>query len=431
MPVYFAAIADDDTGATDLAGMLAMRGMNAVVLMDEPSASDFNRWTQDAECVVLGTASRSIAPADAYARTLRAVRLLQTLQPQVLEVKYCSTFDSTAQGNIGPSLDAALDATGERFTVCLPALPVNGRTTYMGHHFVGSQLLSDSSMKHHPLTPMTDANLVAHLQSQTRRRVGLLPLADVRKGSSHATATLQVLRDSGVEIAILDCTSDEDLCVICEAISGLRLISGSSAPAMYLPRNWTDRPPLPLALRQRKGRGGMLVVAGSYSEATRGQNEWLRGQGAVTVTLSALQLALQQDVGNSNEIGEALLNNQVCLVQLSRNREEVQAHLAASGKTAMETGTLIAGGLARVIKQVLSHMLPHGLIVAGGETSGAITRALAIGAIRVGANIEPGVPLCLTLTDPELPAVFKSGNFGGPEFYGRAMEAIRALYAAK
>src|SRR3982751_3825225 len=197
MPVSFAAVADDDTGATDLAGMLAERGMRAVLILDQPASKDFELWTRDADAVILGTAARSIPASEAYDRTRRAVRLLQTLSPAVLEIKYCSTFDSTPTGNIGPSIDAAMDETGETFTVALPALPVLGRTTYMGYHFVWRQLLSDSPMRNHPLNPMTNANLATHLQSQTKRRVGALTYPDAGMGPARIYQRLDELRAEG------------------------------------------------------------------------------------------------------------------------------------------------------------------------------------------------------------------------------------------
>ncbi|MEK7408778.1 MAG: four-carbon acid sugar kinase family protein, partial [Acidobacteriota bacterium] len=231
MSIVFGSVADDDTGATDLAGMLADQGLQTVLIIDLPSEAHFSEWTRGHDAVVIGVATRAAAPAAAYERTRAAIRLLATLQPRVVEIKYCSTFDSTPEGNIGQAIEAAMDELGEPFTVALPALPVNGRTTYMGYHFVHKHLLSDSPMRHHPLTPMTNPYLVTHLQSQTRRKVGLAhyPVSRTR---------LERVREQGAEIAILDCISDADLTNVCAAIADLRLITGSSAPAMKLPRVW-------------------------------------------------------------------------------------------------------------------------------------------------------------------------------------------------
>lgn len=428
MPVWFAAVADDDTGATDLAGMLADRGMRAALILGEPAPEDFERWTSEADAVVIGTGSRSVAPDVAYHRTRQAVQLLKTLQPETLQIKYCSTFDSTESGNIGPSIDAALDETGQSFTVALPALPVNGRTTYMGYHFVGQQLLSDSPMRHHPLNPMTNAHLLTHLQSQTKRRVGLLAYPDAGKGPARIQQRLEDLRAAGVEIAILDCISNEDLWSICQAISGLPLITGSSAPGMYLPLSWRQTDPQPMPYQAEKSGRGFLVVAGSYSEATRRQNEWLASQDVAVVTLDALKLAGSPELSVAATIADSLKEGRTCLIQVSRDRERVQAHFRAQNKTDIEAGERIARGLAEVVKSALRLVSPEGLILAGGETSSIIARALGFRALRVGPNVEPGVPVCVTLTEPVLPVVFKSGNFGSEYVYGRAMNAIRNLH---
>jgi 3-dehydrotetronate 4-kinase len=431
MPVWFAAVADDDTGATDLAGMLAERGMRVVLIINEPSPEDLEWWTGEADAVVIGTASRSVKAGVAYRRTRQAVHLLRTLHPEVLQIKYCSTFDSTAAGNIGPSIDAAMDETGEPFTIALPALPVNGRTTYMGYHFVGQQLLSDSPMRNHPLNPMTNANLLTHLQSQTKRRVGLVAYPDAGRGPVRIHERLSELRAEGVEIAILDCISQEDLWSICGAISGLPLITGSSAPGMYLPLSWQQTPPQPIVCGDGKGARGFLVVAGSYSEATRRQNDWLASQDVLVVTLDALELAGSAEPSVPHAICESLAAGQTCLLQVSRDRERVHEYFHVQNKTEIEAGERIAHGLAKVVRGVLRVAAPEGLILAGGETSSIISRALGFRALRVGPNIEPGVPVCMTLTDLVLPVVFKSGNFGSEYFYGSAMNAIRNLRTIK
>ena len=204
------------------------------------SEACLEEWTRGYDAAVIGAGTRALAPREAYERTRAAVRLLARRKPRVLEIKYCSTFDSTTEGNIGPSLDAAMDELGEAFTVALPALPVNGRTTYMGHHFVGRQLLSDSSMRNHPLTPMTNPNLVSHLQSQTRRKVGMAAWPVTREA-------LDRLRGEGVEIAVLDCISDDDLAGVCAAIAHLpadqrQLRAGHEAARRVAPRGLVDSP---------------------------------------------------------------------------------------------------------------------------------------------------------------------------------------------
>jgi uncharacterized protein YgbK (DUF1537 family) len=235
------------------------------------------------------------------------------------------------------------------------------------------------------------------------------------------------LRTEGYEIAILDCVTNEDLWSICGAISGLSLITGSSAPAMHLPLSWQRTDPQPVVCRNGETGRGFLVVAGSYSEATRRQNDWLASQDVLIVTLDALELSGSAEPSAPAMITESLAAGRTCLLTVSRDRERVQEYFRAQGKTEIEAGERIARGLAQVVRSVLSAISPKGLIIAGGETSSIISRTLGFRALRVGPNIEPGVPVCVTLTNPVLPVVFKSGNFGSEYFYGMAMNAIRNL----
>ena len=415
----FCAVADDDTGATDLAGMLSEEGLRTVLVVD----GDPERWSAGYDAVVLGAGSRALPAREAYSRTREAARKLRALVPRVIEIKYCSTFDSTTEGNIGPSLDAAMDELDERFTVALPALPINGRTTYMGHHFVHRQLLSESPMRDHPLTPMRNPDLVSHLQSQTSRRVGLATYPVTR-------AKLDSLRSEGVEIAILDCVSDADLEDVCKAIAHLPLISGSSAPAMKLPAIWRREgwwTPAGRELRRSDSPGrGFLVVAGSCSEATRRQNEWIERQGIESLVLDPIALASGAPVP-SIPIGRD------CLIRIASSAADIERAgkwAREQGCSPAEAGLRIAYGLARLVSRAVEDHPPAGLIVAGGETAGAICRTLQLGALEVGRNIEPGVPLCFPLSGLRAPLVLKSGNFGSPGFYGRAIEAIKKLEEA-
>ncbi len=421
--LIFGSVADDDTGATDLAGMLAEQGLRTVLVIDLPTEARLEEWTRGYDAAVIGAGTRALTPREAYDRTRAAIRLLARHEPRAFEIKYCSTFDSTTEGNIGPSLDAAMDELNEAFTVALPALPVNGRTTYMGHHFVGRQLLSDSSMRNHPLTPMTNPNLVSHLQNQTRRKVGLAAWPVTREA-------LGRLRGDGVEIAVLDCISEDDLEGVCAAIAHLRLISGSSAPAMKLPAIWRREGwwrPAEAALRRTGASGrGQLVAAGSCSEATQRQNRWMEAQGARTFVIDPVALAEGASLESTVTAAAAeLAAGHTCLVRTAPDRAPVREWSQEHGRGVNETGLAIAYGLARMVRGIVERQLPAALVVAGGETAGAVCRTLELGALEVGRNIQPGVPLCVSLGRFRLPVVLKSGNFGSEDFYGRAME--RAL----
>lgn len=422
MRPVFAAVADDDTGATDLAGMLADQGVRTVLVIDLPAPAELEAWSSGADAIVIGVATRSVSPDLAYRRNRAAVELLRRLDPRVFQIKYCSTFDSTPEGNIGQAIEAAMDVLNEPFTIALPALPVNGRTTYMGYHFVHQQLLSDSPMRDHPLTPMRNPNLVSHLAGQTRRRVGLVPYPVTRE-------RIEQVRAQGVEIAILDCISDEDLERICRAIADLRLITGSSAPAIKLPAIWRERgwwspQERPWRLPE-SGGSGFLVVAGSCSVATRQQNAWLEQQGAAVFLLDPIAL-LEGGEDPAPSVAARLRRGETCLVRTASERpdiERVAAWAQERGMTILEAGARITHELARLTRRIFEEQQPQGLIVAGGETAGAACRALELAALEVRPNIEPGVPLCVSLGRFRLPVVLKSGNFGSADFYGRAVKA--------
>lgn len=435
--LVFAAIADDDTGASDLAGMLAEEGLRTLLVIDLPTTAQFLQWTNGYDAVVMAEGTRHLSPLAAQERTRAALRLLVTREPRVLQIKYCSTFDSTAEGNIGPTIDAALDELNEQFTIAVPALPVNGRTTYQGYHFVNQRLLSESPMREHPLTPMTNSNLVDLLSTQTRHKVGLASYPQVEAGVESLKQCFQKLRLDGVAITLVDCVNDEQLGTICKAAADLKLVTGSSAfgikmPAIWRERGWISKkreklsaPTLP------KTDYGSLIVAGSCSIATRQQNEWLAAAGTVVYSLNPRDLVdgTCDFKTMTRDVRAQLAAGQHCLVSTSSAPEEVrlvQDWAITKGLTVAAVGEAITSRLAELVLTILSDQAIGGLIVAGGETSGALCRRLELGALQVGRNIEPGIPLCFSLGRFQLPVVLKSGNFGGPDFYGKALRALEA-----
>jgi uncharacterized protein YgbK (DUF1537 family) len=433
--LVFAAIADDDTGASDLAGMLAEQGLRTLLVIDLPTVEQFLEWSSDYQAVVMAEGTRNLPPALARERTREAILILKRRDPRIFQIKYCSTFDSTPEGNIGSSIDAALDELNEEFTIALPALPVNGRTTYQGYHFVHNQLLSDSTMKDHPLSPMTNANLVDLLGRQTRRRVGLASYCEVEAGTEKLKQCFQRLRDQGISIAIVDCLNENHLEIVCRAAADLRLISGSSAfgiamPAIFRERGWlADQPRAGNSLPFATNRRGCLVVAGSCSAATRGQNEWWTAEGFPLMHVHPQDL-LSQDFDRDPivaEIRRQLTTGHHLLLTTTDSPagvSQVQEWAAGQGLLIPDLGREIATALADLVLEVLQDQDVGGLIVAGGETSGALCRQLELGALRVGRNIDPGVPLCFSLGRFRLPIVLKSGNFGSQDFYGKALQAV-------
>lgn len=433
--VFVAAVADDDTGAADLAGMLAERGMRAAVVLDSASPHQLRTWAAECDALVIGTAARSVAKDEAYTRTRDAIDTLRTLSPQRLAIKYCSTFDSTPEGNIGASIDAAMDATGKRFTIALAALPALGRTTYMGYHFVGRQLLSDSPMRQHPLNPMLNANLVAHLSTQTRRRVDLVDYAAIQGGPEAIRGALTRLQSGGCEIALLDCVDDRQLRAIGEAICNLPLLSGSSGWGMVLPdiwrRNGSWTPCSSTELVAARGGTGVLAVSGSCSPATQSQLAWAAHNGWHIFALDALALSQGEfpPAELVSQTAEILARDEACLLTTTQRagREQVQDWAAQRALSAMAAGERISAALARLTAAIMDRRMPAGLVIAGGETSSVLMRALNIGGLLIGPTIEPGVPLCLSLARPDLALVLKSGNFGSEDFFGRAVQAIQSV----
>lgn len=434
MPLI-AAIADDDTGATDLAGMLTGEGIRTVVVLQSVDAALLRKYSDSADAVIIGTGSRSIARQEAYDRTYAAVEALLPLNPKLVAVKYCSTFDSTPDGNIGAAIDAAMDATGESFTVAMPALPELGRTTYMGYHFVYDKLLSDSVLRDHPLNPMTNAHLPSHLQSQTRRPVGAVT------GSHRQTALaieqrIKLLASEGIAVILLDCIDGDHLARNVQAIASMRLITGSSGWATSIPRVWRESgllgpPATDLVPRRSTGGHGFLIVSGSCSEMTRRQNQWmLENTDCVALHLDAgLLLESDSDQGTIATATEALSAGGTCLITTTEVCSKPELHAKANllGLSATVCGGRIASSVAAMVKSIVEAAPPQGLIVAGGETSSVVTRSLKLDGFKVGPNIEPGVPVCVALGEPGLGIVLKSGNFGSPEFFLRACNAISDL----
>jgi uncharacterized protein YgbK (DUF1537 family) len=434
--LLFGAVADDDTGASDLAGMLAEQGLRTLLVIDLPERSQFEEWSANQHAVVMAEGTRNLPAEDARARTRSALQLLKSRDPRAFQLKYCSTFDSMPEGNIGPAIDAALEELEEEFTVALPALPVNGRTTYRGYHFVHDRLLGDSPMREHPLTPMTDSNLVAHLGRQTTRRVGLAPYESVEAGAEELRRRFQRLRADGVGVAIVDCLNDAHVETVCRASADLRLVTGSSAfgqglPAVWRERGWVEEfdaqtATLPTSTNEGRGR---LVVAGSCSVATRAQNRRFESNGAHAFRVEPRAL-LSGDPAHASLVEHARTHldaGRDCLLYTTDEPAEVarvQTWAANEGMDAPALGQRIAYALADLVAEILEAAPPGGLVFAGGETSGALCRRLNLGALRVGRNIEPGVPLCLSLGRYRLPVVLKSGNFGGEDFYARALAAV-------
>jgi uncharacterized protein YgbK (DUF1537 family) len=414
-------IADDFTGATDIAGMLVKGGMRTVQTIGVP-APDMS--LDDVDGIVVALKSRTIAPDDAVAQSLDALAALQARGCRQFFFKYCSTFDSTDRGNIGPVADALLDRLDAPFTVFCPAFPANGRAIFLGYLFVGSVLLSESSMRDHPLTPMTDPSLVRVLQRQTRHKVGLIALRTVQAGANAIREEIEVLKASGVRHAIVDAGTNPDLMTIGDAISDLALVTGGSGVAMGLPANFRRAGLLREGAADQlpKAEGKAAIIAGSCSAATLGQIATYRGGGGAALELDTEAICDGRDVAKQ-ALDWAGKQTGAALLYASAPPERVKAVQARYGVE--ESSKRIEGTMASIAKGLVGGGVRR-LVVAGGETSGAVVQALGARALRIGPEIDPGVPWTATTTDTgaTIALALKSGNFGATDFFSKAFAKL-------
>ncbi|WP_327660655.1 MULTISPECIES: 3-oxo-tetronate kinase [unclassified Streptomyces] len=422
MAIRLGCIADDFTGATDLANNLVRAGMRVVQLIDVPAPDAAT--PQDADAVVIALKSRTVPAAEAVDSSLRALEWLRSAGAEQIYFKYCSTFDSTPAGNIGPVTEALMDALGTDFTVATPAFPDNGRTVFKGHLFVGDVLLGESGMRHHPLTPMTDSNLVSVLAAQTERPVGLIDHKAVAAGPEAITERIASLRKDGIGAAIVDAVSNDDLVRLGAAVAGLPLVTAGSGLAIGLPANWGIEPS-PEAAELPAVSGHLAVIAGSVSAATNGQVRAFLDTGRPAFSVDPLRIAAGEDVAaEALAFADTHLSSEGPVLIYSTESpdavRDVQGRLGAA-----EAGELVERTLARVAQGLVERGVRR-LVVAGGETSGAVVQALGLDGLRIGPQIDPGVPWCAApLADGDtLHITLKSGNFGGPSFFTASFDLL-------
>jgi len=416
-------IADDFTGATDLANALVRNGMRTVQTIGVPASTGGADVDTDADAIVVALKSRTIPARDAVAQSLAALRWLREQGCRQFVFKYCSTFDSTDAGNIGPVSDALLDALGSDFTIACPAFPENGRTIFRGHLFVADALLNQSGMEHHPLTPMTDANLVRVLQRQSPSKVGLLRYDTVAQGPGAIGARIDALRGEGVRLAIADAISDDDLLALGEACAALPLITGGSGIALGLPENFRRAGLLPArsdAAHVPPVDGPGVVLAGSASRATNAQVAHWIAQQRPALRIDPLRLA-RGDAVVDEALAFARDHDAAVLIYATAHPDQVKAVQAELGVA--RAGELVEHALA-CIAAGLKARGTRRFVVAGGETSGAVVQALGVQALRIGKQIAPGVPATITLDEQPLALALKSGNFGGENFFDEALRAL-------
>jgi 3-dehydrotetronate 4-kinase len=403
-------IADDYTGGTDVAAALRRHGLRTVLLFGAP---DDSMQLQDCDAVVVALKSRALDAARAVKLSLDAQGWLSGRGVDQVYFKYCSTFDSTDVGNIGPVADALLQAAAESVTIICPAAPEHGRTLYNGHLFVGDRLLSESSMARHPLTPMTDSDIVAVLRRQTPHPVALIPLPVVRRGSAEIAVRIAALRADGVRYIVIDAMDEADLLAIAAAGVDLGVITGSAGLAGALGKvlhdrdlNCVDPPSVPAPA------GPIAIFAGSCSQATLGQV-------AHAIERYPSYRLDPRTVENTTDLypdalawmAENLGTTPVLMYSSAPASERGPADATVAAELERMMGGLAAAAVAGGA---------HRIIVAGGETSGAVVDALGVKAVLVNAEMDTGVPWCSTVDTNPVTLLLNSGNFGKPDLLVRA-----------
>ncbi len=418
--MHIGVIADDLTGATDIAGFLANNGLDTIQFMGLPDAG----LRIDAGAAVVSLKSRSLPAAEAVELSLRALAWLRDNGCKQVYFKYCSTFDSTAAGNIGPVTEALLAELGSDFTVLCPSLPVNGRTVENGVLLVNGTPLADTGMRHHPVNPMTDSRLVALMEMQSTGKAGIVPLATVRAGAAAVVVKLDALRQDGIRYAVLDAVTDADLDILAEALDDMPLLTGGSGLGAARARFVCSRHGVTGSGSDggRPPGGKVVALSGSCSEMTNKQvATYLGVADGVKVDVArciadpagyAAELADWADAHSGGTLAP-LVYATVGKDELAKIQDRFGAE--ATSSAVEKLFTLLAVELA-------ARGFDH-FIVAGGETSGAATLALGAKAFRLGPEIAPGVPWIRSLERP-LSMALKSGNFGDEHFFTVAQEMI-------
>ena len=409
-------IADDFTGATDIASFLVQNGLSTIQFNGVPQQHD----ALTAQAIVISLKSRSCPPEQAVEQSLTALRWLQAQGCDRFYFKYCSTFDSTEQGNIGPVTDALLAALGETQTAISPALPVNGRTVYQGHLFVGEQLLSDSGMRHHPVTPMTDSNLLRLMARQSAGKAGLIAAPLLDRGAQAVREQLNELKAQGVNYVVLDALNEQHLLIQGEALRDMRLVTGGSGLAIGLARQWAEAGSAG-ADAENAGRPQgerAVVISGSCSQMTNRQVSVYRQQAP------SQEVEVTRCLENADAYAQALCDWVVAhsdqpLAPLLYATADVQQLQKIQQQYGAQRSSEAVEQLFAAVTRELKARGWQRFIVAGGETSGVVAQSLGVTAFHIGPTISPGVPWVRDIHQP-LSLALKSGNFGDEAFFRRA-----------
>ncbi|EJJ30023.1 3-oxo-tetronate kinase [Rhizobium sp. CF142] len=410
-------IADDFTGASDLANTLAKQGMSVTQFVGVSGTPA----SPDCEAGVVALKSRSIPASEAKALSLEALEWLKDQGCQQFLFKYCSTFDSTPEGNIGPVAEALLNALDAPFAIVCPAFPTVGRTVYQGHLFVNDHPLSESGMENHPLNPMTDSDLRRWLRRQSTKEVGFVGHSIVRQGSEVVLTAMQKEASAGKSLIVVDAIDDADLLTIGRALAGHRLVTGGSGIALGLPENFRARG---LLAAERKKQfsptiGPGAALSGSCSPTSQKQLEHhLLTSPGLRVESADLISGKLDPLTAANWVIEHI--DHIPIVYSTADAQTVGDTQQRFGRAAM------AHKIEDFFSTLATFLVARGVVrlaVGGGETSGAVVQGLRANKLIIGPEVDPGVPALEVETTPVRLAL-KSGNFGSLDFYQKALRVL-------
>ncbi len=419
--IFLGCVADDVTGATDLAINLVKGGMRVVQFMCVPTQQQLDSLECDAVVVALKT--RSLPAHQAVDQSLAAVDALRLGGCQRFYFKYCSTFDSTTEGNIGPVAAAILEHLDVPKAIVCPAFPAAGRTVYLGHLFVNGDLLSESGMQHHPLNPMTDSNIVRFLGRQTDLSVGLVTTPDVSAGVESTVLAIEREVSAGHRLLVTDTCEDSDLATIADAIVDHQVVTGGSGIGRYLPEAWRKRGLIGRTIHQPdlpNIEGSALIIAGSCSQMTQRQVAFMKDRcQCFQVDVAGLMQSFELQISNF-ESAVADLDGRRLMIYSTAAAEAIEPIHQKYGRT--EVCERVERFHGRVAKWLVEEIGFGKIIVAGGETSGAVMRELGIEQLKIGPEICTGVPWTYAFDEKPIAVALKSGNFGGEDFFETALK---------
>lgn len=401
-------IADDFTGASDAASFLVNGGMRTILFNGIPETIDPAVLSQ-ADAAVIALKTRTQETKAAVKGSLSAIQWLQARGARYFYVKYCSTFDSTPQGNIGPICDAVMEALDVPYTLLCPSLPVNGRTVEDGILYVNGIRLEDSHMKNHPLTPMHESSIPRLMKPQSKYPCIVL--------TRQQMMSQRLLPDFALHgYLVPDYCTDDDADHIIDQYGKLKLLTGGSGLLTAWAKHFKRAVCLPASMKGSKGSS--ILLAGSCSQATLAQIAWFKRQGNVTYKLDPKKLLNREQTITDVQTFLKKHKNESVLIYSS----ETSAYLdAIRGETLEQYSLVLEKSMAELARWARNEGIRH-FIVAGGETSGAVTKSLGYHAYWIGPSIAPGVPMMMPTNAPDVRLVLKSGNFGQENFFGLALK---------